>query len=102
MREGSAIGTLLVVGVVAAAAAALVSTSHDFSRERIAANERARLVTALSRVLAPQLRDRDLVTARLAIADPLLGSEEPVDVFVMSSSAGEDVAVVFAAVAPQG
>lgn len=101
MREGSVIGTLLVVGAVAAAAAALVSTSYDFSRERIAANDRARLVAALSRVLAPELRDQDLATTRLEIADPLLGSDDPVDVFVMSRD-GTAVAAVFASVAPQG
>ena len=39
MRKGSALGTLVVVGVVAAAAAALVSASYEFSRERIAAND---------------------------------------------------------------
>jgi hypothetical protein len=36
IRKGSALGTLLVVGIVAAAAAALVSVSYEFSRERIA------------------------------------------------------------------
>jgi electron transport complex protein RnfG len=102
IRKGSALGTLLVVGIVAAAAAALVSVSYEFSRERIAANERARLVAALNRVLAPDLRDRDLVTARLEVTDrALLGSDEPVDVFVMSEN-GEIAAIVFATVAPQG
>lgn len=102
MRKGSAIGTVLVVGVVAAVAAALVSASYEFSRERIAANERARLVAALNRVLAPELRDRDLRTVRLDATDrALLGSADPVDVFVMSAD-GTPVAVVFASVAPQG
>jgi electron transport complex protein RnfG len=102
IRKGSALGTLLVVGIVAAAAAALVSVSYEFSREHIAANERARLVAALNRVLAPDLRDRDLVTARLEVTDrALLGSDEPVDVFVMSEN-GEIAAIVFATVAPQG
>jgi electron transport complex protein RnfG len=102
MRKGSALCTQLVVGIVAAAAAALVSVSYEFSRERIAANERARLVAALNRVLAPELRDRDMVTVRLPVTDrALLGSADPVDVFVMSAG-GDVVAIVFASVAPQG
>src|SRR5690606_24921749 len=101
-RKGSAIGTVIVVGLVAAGAATLVSLSYEFSRERIAANERARLVAALNRVLEPALRDRDLRSVRLEVTDrALLGSADPVDVFVMSTD-GTPVAVVFASVAPQG
>lgn len=101
-RKGSAIGTVIVVGLVAAGAATLVSLSYEFSRERIAANERARLVAALNRVLEPALRDRDLRSVRLEVTDrALLGSADPVDVFVMSAD-GTPVAVVFASVAPQG
>ena len=101
-RKGSAIGTVIVVGLVAAGAATLVSLSYEFSRERIVANERARLVAALNRVLEPPLRDRDLRSVRLEVTDrALLGSADPVDVFVMSAD-GTPVAVVFASVAPQG
>ena len=42
--EGSVVRTALLVGVIVVGAAALVTGSYDFSKERIAANERARLV----------------------------------------------------------
>ena len=81
--RGGPIRTLLLVGIVAAAAAFMVSASHEFSKERIAANARARLIASLNSVLDPTLRSHDLSTVRLNVTDrELLGTGEPVDVFV--------------------
>jgi electron transport complex protein RnfG len=100
--RGGPIRTLLLVGIVAAAAAFMVSASHEFSKERIAANERARLIASLNSVLDPTLRSHDLSTVRLNVTDrELLGTGEPVDVFV-AMDAGTPAAVVFASVAPHG
>jgi len=100
--RGGAIRTLLLVGLVAAGAAFLVSASHEFSKERIAANERARLIASLNSVLDPTLRSHDLSTIRLSATDAeLLGDDEPIDVFV-ALDAGVPAAVVFASVAPHG
>ena len=56
----------------------------------------------MNSVLEPALRGRDLTTTLLAITDPdLLGSEEPVDVFVLTDR-GAPMATVFATVAPHG
>ncbi len=100
--EGSVLRTLLLVGIVAACAALLVSASYDFSKERIAANERARLLARLDSVLDPGLRGRDLATARFTVTNrELLGTDAPVDVFV-ATDAGRPVAVIFASVAPDG
>jgi electron transport complex protein RnfG len=100
--EGNALGTVLLTGIVAVAATLLVKGSYDWSRDRIAANERARVVARLNSVLDASLRGRDLTTTRLAVTDAsLLGSENPIDVFVLSD-AGEPVAVLFASVAPHG
>jgi electron transport complex protein RnfG len=100
--EGGPIRTVLLVGIVAAAAALMVSTTYEWSRGPIAANQRAKLVARLNSVLDPGLRDRDLATARLSVTDKaLLGSDGPVDVFVISD-AGEPVATVFASIAPHG
>jgi electron transport complex protein RnfG len=100
--QGGPIRTLLLVGIVAAAAAFMVSASHEFSKDRIAANERARLIESLNSVLDPKLRSHDLGTVRLSVTDPeLLGDEEPVDVFVAMESR-TPAAVVFASVAPHG
>ena len=95
---------LTTVAAVALAAAAFyaVHAAYDWSDERIAANERARVVARLNSVLEPALRGRDLTTTLLAITDPeLLGSEEPVDVFVLTDR-GAPRATVFATVAPHG
>lgn len=100
--EGHRLGTVLLVGIVAVAAAFVVMSSYDWSRERIAANERARVVARLNSVLDPALRSRDLTTTSLGITDStLLGSDDPIDVFVLSA-AGQPVAVLFASVAPHG
>jgi electron transport complex protein RnfG len=100
--KGSPIRTLLLVGIVAAAAAFMVSASHEFSKDRIAANERARLIASLNSVLDPNLRSHDLGTVRLSATDrELLGDDEPIDVFV-AMDAGEPVAAVFASTAPNG
>ncbi len=102
MRGVSPLRTLALVGLVAVGAAALVTGSHEFSRPRIAANERARVLGSLESVLAPPLRGSGLVPTQIEAADAeLLGGAAPVDVFVLRR-AGQPVAVVFAAVAPEG
>ena len=92
--EGNPFVTLLLVGGVPSPPASRRRRSHDWSRGRIAANERARVVARLNSVLDPSLRGRDLTTTRLGVTDlELLGSDDPVDVFVLSE-AGEPVASV--------
>jgi electron transport complex protein RnfG len=100
--EGNAILTVIVAGVLAAAAVFGVRAAYDFSHERIAMNQRARLVARLNSVLDPALLEHDLTTTRLSFSDPeLLGSATPIDVFVISDQ-GQPVATVFASVAPHG
>jgi electron transport complex protein RnfG len=100
--EGVPILTVLLVGALAVGAAFLVRESHEFSKGRIAANERARLLASLESVLDPSLRGRDLRTARISVTDAeLLGDSKPIDVFVESDGA-MPVAVIFAAPATEG
>jgi Na+-translocating ferredoxin:NAD+ oxidoreductase subunit G len=100
--EGNRLVTSLLAAAVLVGAGFMVTTSYEWSRGRIAANERARVVARLNSVLDGSLRGRDLTTTRLGITDAeLLGSDDPVDVFVISD-AGEPVAVLFASVAPHG
>jgi Na+-translocating ferredoxin:NAD+ oxidoreductase subunit G len=100
--DGSPIGTVVLVGLVAAAAAFMVHVTYEWSHGRIEANERARLVARLNSVLDPSLRGRDLVTTRIVVADRDLSDKgEAVDVFVLTEGA-TPVATVFAAVAPHG
>ena len=94
--------TILLVGLIAAASAVLVTTSWQFSAGRIAANERARLIASLSSVLDPVLLERDLDPVLLSVTDEvLLGTDEPVDVFVPVDGT-TPLAAIFASVAPHG
>jgi electron transport complex protein RnfG len=99
--EGSVVRTLLFVGVIAVAAAALVTSSYELSKDRIAANERARLVASLNSVLDPALGDTDLNPVLVDAHDELLGSADPIDVFVIMTG-GRPAATVFATIAPDG
>jgi electron transport complex protein RnfG len=92
----------VVVAAGAVAAFYAVDAAYDWSDDRIAANERARIVTRLNSVLEPGLRGRDLTTSLLAVTDAqLLGSDAPIDVFVLTDR-GAPMATVFATVAPHG
>jgi electron transport complex protein RnfG len=99
--ESSIFRTLLFAGAIAVVAAVLITSSYDFSKERIAANERARLVASLNSVLDPALDDTDLNPVLIDVHDELLGSPEPIDVFVMMTG-GRPVATIFATIAPDG
>ena len=56
MPERSTVRTVPLVAAIAAVAAVLVTASWELSFERIAANERARLLASLSSVLDPDDR----------------------------------------------
>ncbi|HVY66348.1 MAG TPA: RnfABCDGE type electron transport complex subunit G [Gammaproteobacteria bacterium] len=100
--DGNAILTVIVAGVLLAAAVWISRSAYDATRDRIAMNERARLVARLNSVLDPALLGRDLTTTRLAYTDAeLLGSANPVDVFVITDR-GRPVATVIASIAPHG
>jgi H+/Na+-translocating ferredoxin:NAD+ oxidoreductase subunit G len=102
MIEGKPLATVLLVGLIATAAAVLVTASWEFSRERIAANQRARLLASVSSVLDPSLIGRDLDPVLITAEDEaLLGSDEPIDVFVPVDGT-TPLAAVFASIAPDG
>jgi electron transport complex protein RnfG len=102
MTRVSALKTLSLVAIVATAAALIVTGSHEVSKDRIAANEQARVLASLESVLDPDLRGRGLVPARVTARDPqLLGSAEPIDAFVVSEN-GLPVAAILAPIAPDG
>jgi electron transport complex protein RnfG len=99
--EGGPMRTALLAAIVAVAAAFAISASHDFSKERIAANRRARLIASLNSVLDPALRERDLATVRIEVADTGLLGNEPVDVYV-AEDGDMPVAAVFATTQTEG
>lgn len=101
-NNSSSIRTLLAVVAVSLGAAILVTGTYEFSVDRIEFNERQRLLASLDSVLTENLRSADLVTKQLEVTDAeLLGTGEPVDVFVMLAG-NEPRAAVIAAVAPDG
>jgi electron transport complex protein RnfG len=100
--NGNPFLTAIVIAAIAAASFYAVRSVYDWSDERIAANERARVVARLNSVLEPGLRGRDLTTTLISATDAeLLGSDEPIDVFVLTDR-GAPMATVFATVAPHG
>jgi electron transport complex protein RnfG len=100
--EGNPLLTAAAIAAVAAIAFYGVDAAYDWSDERIAANERARVAARLNSVLDPALRGRDLTTTLIATTDEaLLGTAGPIDVFVLAER-GTPIATVFATVAPHG
>jgi Na+-translocating ferredoxin:NAD+ oxidoreductase subunit G len=100
--DGNPLLTAIAAAALVGAALFAVNAAYDWSDERIAANERARVVARLNSVLEAGLRDRDLTTTLLAVVDAeLLGTDRPVDVFVLTDR-GAPMATVFATVAPHG
>lgn len=102
MADARPIATVLLVAAIATAAALLVTVSWEFSHERIEANQRARLLASLSSVLDESLLEQDLDPVLISALDPeLLGSDEPIDVFVPVDG-DTPLAAIFATVAPDG
>lgn len=102
MAATKALPTLLLVGVIAVGAAALVTGSYEFSRDRIEANRQARLLQSLNDVLATGDDTGVLNPTRIDLSDPqLLGYEDPIDVYIVLD-AGRPRAAVFPVVAPDG
>ncbi len=102
MREQPPWRTVLLVGVVAAIAATLVTASWEFGAERIAANESAKLLESLNSVLDERHTGADVTPVRFTVTSERLNADgEPADVFV-PMRAGTPVAAVIATVAPNG
>ena len=102
MGNKSLLVSVLLVSVIAAVAAILVTASWEFSHERIEENQRAKLIENLASVLDAEILEQDLAPVQLQVTDPeLLGSEDPIDVFVPVDGT-RPLAAVFASIAPDG
>jgi electron transport complex protein RnfG len=92
----------LFLAVFAVAGVGLVALSHEGTRERIAANERAALLRSLHAVVAPQEHDNDILEDVIRVQSPTaLGTEDPVAVY-RARKDGKPVAAVLTPVAPDG
>ena len=93
---------LLLIMLTALIAGALITLSHEFSRERIAANERARLLASLHEIIDPTMYDNDIEASRRFVTSPdLFGTSEPIEVFLATTN-DSPVAAVFSTIAPLG
>lgn len=101
MPGKSPAGTLVLVAAIATGAAILVTASWEFSHERIAANQHARLLASLTSVLDESMVGLGLNPVQISVRDRRLGSDEPIEVFVPVDGA-TPVAAIFASVAPDG
>ncbi len=90
------------VTAIAVSAAMLVTGSYEISHERIEENRQARLLRTLHQVLDPASHDNELAQTRRAVRDlELLGSSDPMDVFIATRE-GRPVAALISSVAPRG
>ena len=102
MQYRQIIITTIILLLFAAVGTTLVAYTFEKTRDQIAANERATLLRKLHRLIPADQHDNvlleDTITAR---DEALLGSAEPVTVYRARSN-GEPVALVIAAIAPDG
>jgi len=93
---------LLLITLTALIAGVLITLSHELSRERIAANQRERLLATLHEIIDPTLHDNDIEASRRFVTSAdLLGTTEPIEVFLATDN-GRPVAAVFSTVARLG
>jgi electron transport complex protein RnfG len=102
MVERARLSAALVLTLAAALAGALISTSYEISRDRIAANQRDRALTSLRAVLGATRFDNG-ADVSIDMVDAIAGRKggEPTAVF-RAIRDGMPVATVFAVTAPNG
>jgi electron transport complex protein RnfG len=94
--------TAAILLLFALVGTAMVAYTYDSTRERIAENERATLLRKLHRLIPPESHDNALLQDTLLVQnETLLGSADPVTVY-RARMHGKPVALVIAAVAPDG
>ena len=102
MNARQIIITAIILLMFAVIGTTLVSYTFDNTRDRIAANERATLLRKLHRLIPPGQYDNILLDDVIAVHDEnLLGTDEPVQVY-RARKDGKPVALVVAAIAPDG
>ena len=94
--------TAIILLLFAVIGTALVVYTFDNTRDRIAANERATLLRKLHQLIPPDAHDNILLDDAITVSDKsLLGTSGEVTVF-RARKAGQPVALVITAVAPDG
>lgn len=94
--------TAAVLGLFAVLGTALVAITFDATREPIAESQRAALLSSLHQLVPEDLHDNDLFSDVIRVTAPAaMGSKDAVAVY-RARKAGENIAAVIAAVAPDG
>jgi electron transport complex protein RnfG len=92
----------LLLAAAALVTVGVVALVHDVARPRIEANERAQRVARLAAVLGAARYDNDLLQDAVVVRSAdLLGTDEPLPVY-RARLAGQPVAALITAVAPDG
>ena len=91
----------LLIGGFALLGLGLVALIHDRTAERIAANERAVLLTTLEALVPADSFDNDLAADRISVSDRALNTAEPVTIYRARKNS-KPVAAVLTPTAPDG
>ncbi len=92
----------LLLSLFAFVGTSILSITHNATKDRIMQNERDALLQSLHNIIKPEMHDNDPYHDSIKISDAeLLGSDEPVDVYIARKQ-GTPVAAVFASIAPNG
>jgi electron transport complex protein RnfG len=93
---------VVTLALLAAALTAIVVVVASVTHDRIVHNEQAWIQQRLDALVAPATHDNDLLTDSIAVTAPdLLGTSQPVRIY-RARKAGEPVAAVIRAIAPDG
>ena len=92
----------IVLGLFSVIGTSMVAVTFDNTEKRIAANERAFLLSSLHELVPPEMHDNDIFADIIQVTDKQhLGSKKPVSVY-RARKDGKNVAVIINSVAPDG
>lgn len=101
MRRRPVAWGAIVMGLFSLIALVLVGQVDRLTSSRIAANERQTLLASLGELIAPDSHDNDMLSDRINVTDPRLGSDRPLPVY-RARKAGKVIAVALTVIAPEG
>lgn len=101
MRRRPVAWGAILMGLFSLIALVLVGQIDRLTSSRIAANERQTLLASLGELIAPDSHDNDMLSDRINVTDPRLGSDRPLPVY-RARKAGKVIAVALTVIAPEG
>jgi electron transport complex protein RnfG len=90
-----------ILGAFAVTGVGLVAVTHKLTDERIAANERAAMLSKVQAIVPADRMDNDPLTDRIQVSDPDLLGDESTDVYRVRSG-DQPVAVILNTIVPDG